>query len=334
MLALALAIQFLLRVLPCAAGSLAATPFYTFNQSPLVQIYGLPAAESSRIERPGHLRVLGALDIANSFATDSSGTQFILIDAESYRTTLAFRYGLTEKLELGADLPLVSHNGGIFDTVIEDWHGFFGLAQGGRLDASRDRLLVTYWRDGREQLHLGQPNVGLGDLRLTGGWQLYDGGTATKRSVALRASLKLPTGSSSQLHGSGSTDFSLWLSGSDDYSLPGSWGDLALFGAGGALFLSDGRVLTHQQNNLVGFGSLGLGWAPLDWLAIKTQFSTHSPFYSGSNLPELGQPTVQMIFGASFAFSPKTVLDIAFSEDLVVSASPDFAMHLGLNRYF
>ena len=316
------------------AAPLAIAPFYTFNQSPMVQIFGLPAAESALIQAPGHLWSLLSVDVANNYAFDGSDHDEILLDGESYRTTLLLRYGIADDLELGADLPVVGYGRGILDGAIEGWHRFFGLSQGGRLKAPRDRLLFTYRRDGQERLRLDHSGIGLGDLRLNGGWQIYSDGSFPTCAVALRASLKLPTGSSSQLHGSGSTDFALWLTGSDDFPLSDGWGHLTLFAAGGAMALTNGRVLEEQQNNLVGFGTLGLGWAPADWFALKTQVSLHSPFYNQSDLSELGQPSVQLIFGGTLSITPKTSLDIALSEDATLATSPDLTLHLGLSHQF
>lgn len=317
----------------CQAASPAATPFYTFNQSPVVQIFGLPAAESATVQKSGHYWGLLTTDVANNYTGARSSREEILLDGESYRVAFALRYGITDRLELGADLPLVGYSGGVLDGLIEGWHSVFGLEQGGRTQAPRDRLLFDYQRDGQDRLHLTQGNFGLGDIRLNGGWQLYQGGTGSGRALALRASLKLPTGSSSRLRGSGSTDLALWLTGSDDYLVAQGRMHLALFGAAGLMALTDGKVLEDRQNNLVGFGSLGAGWSPRDWIAFKTQVSLHSPFYQ-SDVRELGDGAVQLIFGGTLAFTPKTSLDIALSEDVRVSTSPDLGLHLGLSHQF
>ena len=319
---------------PCIAGPLAITPFYTFNQSPLVQIFGLPAAESAIIQPHGHFWSLLAIDAANNYSSVDTTRENILLDGESYRLTLALRYGITDKLELGVDMPWVGYGGGVFDSFIEGWHRFFGLPQGGRLKAPHNRLLFTYSRDGTERLRMDDSNFGLGDIRLTSGLQLYNDGSSNPCAVALRMSVKLPTGSSSKLHGSGSTDVAFWLSGSDDYLLPGSWGHMTLFGAAGGMAMTDGEVLKEQQHNTVGFGSLGFGWSPADWIALKTELSAHTPFYKESDLRALGQPAIQLLIGGTLGFSPKTALDIAVSEDVNISTSPDLAFHLGLSHQF
>jgi hypothetical protein len=319
---------------PGAAEPLTIVPFYTFNQSPLVQIYGLPAAESAIVQPVGHAWSMLAADAANNFATDDTAREKILLDGESYRITLALRYGIADGLEIGLDLPWVGYGGGVFDSFVEGWHHTFGLPQGERNEAPRNRLLFTYTRDGQERLRLDDSNFGLGDIRLAGGWQLYNDAGANPRAVAVRASLKLPTGSSSKLHGSGSTDLALWLTASDDYGLPGPWGHLTLFGAAGGMAMTDGEVLKDQQQNAVGFGSLGFGWSPMGWIALKTELSGHTPFYRGSELRELSQPALQFLVGGTLAFTSRTALDIAVSEDASVSTSPDVALHLGLSHRF
>lgn len=316
------------------AEPLAITPFYTFNQNPLVQIYGLPAAENAVVQPAGRGWGLLAFDIANSDVDDENARERLLLDGESERSTLAFRYGVAENLELGFDLPLVAYNGGIFDGFIKNWHRFFGLPQGNRLVSPDDRLLFRYERDGEERLRMDDATFRMGDVRLGGAWQLYHDRSVNSRALALRASVKLPTGSSSRLTGSGSTDLALWLTGCDDYQLSGRWGHATLFGALGGMGLTDGDVLNGQQENLVGFGTVGGGWSPRDFIAFKVQFSGHTAFYKESDLKELTSPAMQLLFGGTLAFTPSTTLDIALSEDIIVGASPDVALHLGLGQRF
>ncbi|QWV92141.1 DUF3187 family protein [Geomonas oryzisoli] len=323
-----------LSVGPCHGEPLAITPFYTFNQSPLVQIYGLPAAENAVVQPAGKAWTLLAVDVANSYLKRETMRETLLVDGEGERITLALRYGVVPNLELGMDVPLVAYNGGIFDGFIEDWHEFFGLPQGQRPGAPKGELRFAYAKDGRQRLEMDEAGVRLGDVRLNGAWQLYHGGGDNPVALALRASLKLPTGSSSRLTGSGSTDFALWLTGSSDYALPGRWGHATVFAAGGALAMSDGEVLKEQQQNLVGFGTLGLGWSPAQSFALKAQLSGHSAFYRDSEFSELSSGAMQLIFGGTVAFSPRTTLDIALSEDVTVGASPDVALHLGLGHRF
>jgi hypothetical protein len=327
------AISFALLLLPPSAWSAPVTPFYTQNQSPTALIFGLPAADHAAVLDTGKFSTLLAVDIANNFAADKTGSEQILLDGESYRINLAIRYGITKGIEAGIDIPYVIVGGGIFDSFIEGWHGFFGLPKGGRQAAPRNRLLYQYTKNGQNRLMLDDSGSGLGDIRLSGGMQLYNDELPNPRQLALRASLKLPTGNSSGLRGSGSTDFALWLSAADDYLLP-AWGHLTLFGAAGGMALTNGDVLRDQQKNLAGFATLGIGWGPADWIDFKTQLSGHTPFFQGSDLRELSSPTLQLILGGTLHFSGTTSLDIGVSEDVAVNTSPDVAFHLALRQIF
>lgn len=314
------------------AFALDVTPFYTWNQSPLIQIFGLPAAERAILLPHGRVEGLLAMDVASNFAHDETSRERILLDGENYRFTLALRYGLAPGIEAGIDIPYVGQGGGFLDSFIEGWHDFFNLPQGGRDEAPRNRLLYSYTKDGQSRLRSDDSSFGLGDMRLSGGVQLYNDGSANPRAVALRASLKLPTGESSELHGSGGTDFALWLTASDDYRL--SLGHFTLFGAGGGMVMGDGDVLPAQQRNLAAFGTFGFGWAPVEWIAFKTQASGHTAFYRDSELRELSSSGLQLLIGGTLAFSQETSLDIGVSEDIAVNTSPDVAFHLGLRRRF
>jgi hypothetical protein len=60
----------------------------------------------------------------------------------------------------------------------------------------------------------------------------------------------------------------------------------------------------------------------------------HTPFYSDSDLKQLGAPSAQVTLGGALHFSAKTSLDIGVTEDIVVGASPDVVFHLSLRRSF
>ncbi len=309
------------------------TPFYTQNQSSVAQIFGLPAAGDAMVLTKGRFTALLAADVASNYAKDSGPSENILLDGESYRFSLALRYGISDRIEGGIDIPYVGQGGGFLDSFIIGWHNFFGLPQGGRTEAPRNRILYRYAKDGQNRLLINDSDFDIGDIRLSGGMQIYNDGQKNPRNVALRASLKLPTGASRELHGSGSTDFALWLSAGDDYQLPLRLGHFTFFGAAGGMVMSDGDILRDQQRNLAGFGTFGFGWGPAEWIALKTQVSGHTPFYK-SDLRELGKSTLQLIIGGTLAFSPKTSLDIGVSEDIIIHTSPDVAFHLALRRLF
>lgn len=305
-------------------------PFTTRNQSPLVLIHGLPSAGEARTLAAGETAFTSSLDIANGYTRGSRARtgDKIELDGESYRLTVGVNRGLTGGWEAGVELPYTAYRGGVFDHTIRQWHGALGLPQGNRRSVPNDRLLYTYERDGVELARLDRSTEGIGDLRLLASRELHQ---KEDWNAALRTSLKLPTGDSDKLLGSGGIDLALWLTGS--WQKGTSMGTFALYGAGGPLFLFDGDVLPEQQNNLVGFGTLGFGWSPSGGSNLKVQIDGHTPFYRGSDLEEMGS-SLQVSLGGSIPVGKRTTIDIVLGEDLYVNASPDAVFHLALRSRF
>src|SRR5204863_8018752 len=104
-------------------------PFPTSERSPFVQIFGLPALGGPRLLAPSKYSARLTYEAANNFIATSSDHEFLLLDGETHRTTLAVHYG-TASGEWGIEVPYVSHNGGFMDNFIENWHSTFGFPNG------------------------------------------------------------------------------------------------------------------------------------------------------------------------------------------------------------
>lgn len=303
-------------------------PFATFNQSPLVQIYGLPALGSARVVRAGETRVGLFYAVANHFLSAANGTEFLELDGETHRTTLGVFHGIGRLAEIGIELPHISHGGGYLDGFIRNWHDAFGLPQGGRDTTPPDRLIYRYHRNGIDRINVTQSTAGAGDVRIGAGLQLAraeDG----ERDTTVRVSVKFPTGDSAQLHGSGAADVAAWLSSECRCT-----GALGWYGGGGLLWLGDGDVLGDQQRRAVAFGSAGTHWRAFKRLTLTAQLDAHTSFYRGSDLRPLASPSVQLVLGGTWSVGRKLDLEVAVSEDLVVDTAPDVLIQIGMRASF
>lgn len=302
------------------------TPFFTFNQSPIVQIHGLPAIESAGVLAEGRSRYRLVNDLASNFTTKQKNNESVIFDGETGRTTFTYAQGLGQGFEWGIQIPYVNHDPGSFDSFIEDWHDFFGLPQGGRDSAEHDRLLYQYQDNGVTKLQLDKRTAGIGDVRLTGAWQWPDVDKATR--LAVRAALSLPTGDSDDLRGSGSLDAALWATADRKdnwFGFPSG-----VYGGGGVLLMGDGDVLPDQQRRMALFGSVGAGARVLPWMTLKLQADFHSSLYKNSKLDQINATAVQFIMGGDLQLSKNVQLDLAVKEDPTVKASPDVVFHVGL----
>ncbi|MDY0301901.1 MAG: DUF3187 family protein [Trichlorobacter sp.] len=308
-------------------------PFRSANRSPVIQIYGLPSETSSHLLPAGKLQLGLTQDIASIHSQSSNGNEEILLDGELYRWNIAARYSLTDKIELGMEIPFVMQDGGFLDGFIVDWHRAFGLSQGGRDTSPKNRLVYQYKKDGQTKLDMRDDSGGIGDISLLAAYKLYDQQTDSDHdTLAVRTQLKLPSGNSKKLLGSGGTDLALFLSGAMNRTT--NYGILGLYGSAGGLFTADGDVLKKQRNNWVGFGNVGLGWSPAHWIGFKVQCDMHSKFYKQSSLDELGKFATSMTFGGTLKFPGNYLLDIGVAEDIAVDTAPDVTFHLGLTKRF
>lgn len=323
----------LLGTVPVAAQELIRVkPLYTTNISPVIQVYGLPAAEAGDLTSPGELSVRVVAEVASHYTKEDKGAESVLFDGETSRAIVSMRYGFAERWEVGVDVPMISHDGGVLDSFIEGWHDFFGLPQGGRDSARRDQLQYSYQRNTSSALDYSGSNGGFGDLSLFASYQLLAAERAARRSVALRSGIKLPTGNSSRLRSSGATDVHLRLTASDAETL-GEW-NTTLFAGAGVLWLGEGDILEEQQRRWVGFGSVGIGWMPLPWIDFKLQLDGHTPFYDNSDLIQINSSSLQLGIGGSLHFSERASLDLAVIEDVVVGSAADVVFHSALNWRF
>ncbi len=321
----------LLTYLPGFCAGFELEPLTTRNLSPAVIGFGLPVPGPARVLGPGAGQAALSFDLVNNYALSEGAGESLLFDGESYRAAFSFDYGISPGVEFGAELPLIAHRGGFLDSFIEGWHDFFGLPQGGREQTPRNRLNYRYSRVGGEGFSLDSDSGGVGDFSLRAAWQLWQNSDLTS-SLALRGSLKLPTGDASELTGSGSTDVALWLSGEQRRQV--SAGLLLFYGGAGALLGTDGDLLPDQRRNLVGLVNLGFGWQPWSSLGLQVQFDGHSSFYRGSDFRELNRFAGQLAMGGSIALGEKTVLELAVVEDIIVRTTPDVGFHLTLRHRY
>ncbi|MHB8058452.1 MAG: DUF3187 family protein [Desulfuromonadaceae bacterium] len=315
------------------AADMEITPFSTFNQSPLVQIYGLPRDSGADIIPSGKLHIALNQDLSSNYTTTTNQNEQITLDGETWRVAFAARYGFAPGWDAGVEIPYLVQGGGFLDSFIIDWHKVFGLPQGGRDGTANNRMNYSYRKDGLQRLSADRSGSGVGDISLTAGFNLYDGGdVANHDRLALKGAVKLPTGDSAYLRGSGGTDVMLQLCGSTTrYS---EWGSLGVYGSLGVLAMSKGDVLRDQRNPVAGAATLGFGWGPAAWISFKMQLNGHTPMYHGSTLDELSSSTLMLIAGGALRLPGEYLLDIGVAEDLAVGAAPDVNFHLGLSKQF
>lgn len=309
------------------AGNGANTVFALRNHNPFLQVFGLPAFQTATLSVEGETDYALSLDLANNADFGDSDTENLLIDGESYFLTLSARRRISDWLEIGADIPLVTHNGGFMDGGIKKWHDMFGMSNTKRRGAD-DQLRYLYQANGSTLYELSSSASGIGDIQLTAAMPLREQ-SEHGFALTLRSSIKLPTGDDKQLTGSGAVDFTTALYASDTGTLLGR--PFGMSGFAGALLLGEGDVLSTLQRDVVPFGGVSVSWWFAQRVSLSAQVQAQGAYFD-SAIEELGGSTIQLDVG--FTWRPpaaKTCWKFAVVEDIQADATTDFALHFGID---
>ena len=301
-------------------------PFYFSNQNPFIQIFGLPKAEPAMLTSPGNTSSIVTLDIVNNTVMGDNTQEALVLDGETYRLNLSFKYGLSTGSEVGIDIPLVQHQQGRFDNFIRNWHDFFGLSNLEQQQFEANQLNYFYQKDGITILDLTEDEAGVGDLRLT--YAVKDSyGDKSSDTIVYRASLKLPTGDVDKFLGSGSVDAGVSMAVDNDSLLREYHSEL--YGQLGLLWIGKSDHLDDVQRNIAFFGAAAIDWDYWRPVIFKAQLDVHSSFYR-SDIEHIGGHSIQLTVGGSIQIDKSMHLDIGVTENLMTDATPDIGLNLSL----
>lgn len=261
---------------------------------------------------------------ANWFVEEDHGDEDLLIDGEVGLSTLSARVALSDDWSAGVTLPYVSHQRGIWDNLIYDWHEWFGLPQGGREEATNNQIAYVYEREAQTVYAQNQGSRGIGDVRLA----LYRSFPFRSADLLGQAELRLPTGSAEDLTGSGGYGLNLGLGLRHDRVVAGFETENRL--AGGVTWNEKGDVaLSDTLEPVVASLQASTRWSLTSWVALRLHLETHSRFYD-SELEGLSGIPLQLLAGFDWTLSDNWAVQTHFSEDLNPSASPDFTATLAI----
>ncbi len=268
------------------------------------------------------------LDQFRSLESDQPDGGVFLVDGELYRTAVAVRRGLGKGVQFEVVLPILSFQGGVFDSVVEDFHKAFGFSQVGRKGAPKDSFLIYSGSQRGEFFLEGDPGLALGDVVLGVKFAVSKGSKLPRYKLALEALVKLPTGEEEPLLSSGGTDLGTQL------LLTRYYAKSCLHASLGLLYLDESKQL-RTDTQLLPTGmvawerSLGPKTSGLAQLTVS-----ESPFRD-LDLDELARATSQVTLGLKQVVRTKYVLFVGLTENIsTFNSSPDIGFHVGLTSIF
>ena len=307
------------------------TPIYIANQNPFVQIFGLQKSEPGTITPKDKLSAGFLYYISNNAIEDETvNGESITWDGETSQYNFRFRYGFSDKLELGVDIPFIEHGGGFLDAVIRRTHKILGFPNDRQNGFDRDQIHYLLTENDITLFELQERRNGLGDMRFSAAIPLFTQSLHPQQHLAFRSLLKLPTGDPKYLLGSGGTDVSMGLAFSDYRTLNGI--GAVLTSNFGMIYMGNTKVLREKQRHIAGYGGASFDWLALKNLELKVQLDMHSAFYQ-SELKELGS-SIQLLVGGTIHLPKEVYLDLGMSQNTRTDATPDVGFYLLVRRLF
>jgi len=293
----------------------------TRDQNPILQPYYLPTLGFA--SQPGW-QYSNSLFITNTFQTESVNNETLVIDAESYRFEFAIAYQQND-WRLSTKIPLIFNQGGSLDGLIEGWHDFFGLSDGGRKSNPNDQLNIEYINNGQTVFLQDSSTNDIGDIEVALSYRLAGD---EKQSTEISAGIELPTGSIETNSGNEAIDVALWLVHQRSVTEM-----TELYGLIAYSRLGKGGQLGGQLNAGTWVAQLG---AEHDFNANITgilQFDMHSALIKDSELKAFGN-SLQVQVGLKFRnWIENHNLDLFFSEDIYSGSAPDITFGIRLSSH-
>jgi hypothetical protein len=309
----------LLNTLPSLAQAQGYPGLPTRSQNPLLQSYLIPAIP---LDTNAGWSFAHNLYFTNTYQTDTSRNENLIIDVENTRYDLQAAYQY-QQWTLGLTLSLIDNSAGRLDQIIDGWHEFFGLPQGGRDQVKNDNIQLLYQKDGIDIINTHKSESGVGDLQLSAAYPL-------SASQFLWVTLDIPSSETSELLSNQQTDLAIAYSSSHAVS-----NQISGYGTLGLSLLADSGLFQQRLNRQVLFAQYGLNYAYSDAYHFLVQADFHSSMVKNSNLDALDH-SLQAQFGLRLPrLFDAHQLDLFFSEDIFPGHAPDitFALRLSPVRF-
>ncbi|MFK7889120.1 MAG: DUF3187 family protein [Gammaproteobacteria bacterium] len=298
----------------------AAEPFAIIDHYPVARMFAPPAATSADFSGGNGQRFDVALDWSTYATVSTAVNEALILDGESVTLTGRWQWQ-RDGWRFGVDVPLTYQSGGTLDRFIDGFHNVFGFPEGDRPELPIDALRYRVAIDGQSRFDVRGNSSGFGDVLLHVGGALRQ---RSERGSAWRAHLKLPTGATDRLLGSGSAALGVQWQGFRN----GRWRQrrVGLYGGAGAQWHDGADILADVLKPWVGFAHLGveMDWSPR--ITLRSQLDVHTAHFD-SDLKGLNQG-LSLAVGGDIKLRSGKVLQLSVVEDIAPRTVPDVVFNL------
>lgn len=307
-------------------------PFPIRTQNPVyLQTANLNPARAESLPQ-GFLELRIDQAYSNLYERETDFNSDINMDMELYRASLNASYGFLPGWEAGVEIPFLRFEGGFLDSLIQNFHDFFGFPNGGR-DQIPNGVFNYRIQESGLDYQIVQQSLNIGDIALNVKRQFFEE-TPSVPAMAFRFGAKLPSGDSDKGMGDGLPGFGLGLALEKSYKRLHGYLNLDVLVDGGNELLVPLMASTYFDFSLAGEFSLSRRTSAVVQLAGGTKR------LKGTGLETWDGVPMDLIVGAAgdwhLGHSNKTLFwQLAFSEDITsVGPAVDFTVWSSLGLRF
>ena len=314
--------------MPCLIQAEGFGPFPVRNFQALDQlVLGMPG-ERAAVLRKGDFDV--RLEAANtaSIARDSTVQADVTLKFETIRAGLFLRYGLTDRLEIGAEIPALHRYGGFMDGPIKAVENLTTGESPPRKVLGHTDYAFNVSNGSRTMFHGSEGATGLGDVSFFAKYQMLKE-TSVLPALSVRLAAKAPTGDTSEVFGSGHPDAGIGLAMEKTFA--DHW--IAYVNVNG--IFPTGRIAGLSLQPVVsGLAAVEYLWT--ENFSLTFQFDYYSPPFHGTGTRVLDKGVTEAVLGVSYRIFPALLWQVYGVEnlDFITGSAADFTLSTVLTYRF
>ena len=306
--------------LPLLAGAEGFGPFPVRNFQALDQLVLAMPGERAAVLKKGDFDV--RLEAANtaSIARDQEEQADVTMKFETVRAGLFLRYGLTDRLDLGVEVPAYHrHRGFVEEPILGVERGTTGISPPRKALRETD-YAFNVSNGGRTMFQCSKGATGLGDISFYGKYQLLKE-TGTLPALSVRVGVKAPTGDTNEVFGSGHPDAGIGLA--LDKTFASGW---ILYANVNGVFPTGKIAGLELQPVISGLVAVEYLWT--ENFSITAQFDYYSPPFHGTGTRVLDKGVTESVLGVSYRVLPGLLWQLYGVEnlDFITGSAADFTL--------
>jgi hypothetical protein len=311
----------LLHPFPGSADPLAG-PLEIRNQFPLFLHLNTPVLESAAVQDSFSAQ----FSYSSIFFIRDSPHWSVHLDMEWAELNLKYKKAISDSLEISAELPILSFNGGFLDNGLDWYHTTFGFPDYGRRSRPANQFLYQVKKDKTLIVEGENGQVGFGDLKLSAKKVLMK--MDDQPFLSLKGAVELPTGNPDTGYGNGSLDLGLFVQLEKKLTE-------YLQATGNLGWVIPGSLKAQESIGLKNYwyGGFGMEWKPWKRISLLGQISAQTSPFPETGLDFIDNPALVLSLGGRY-YLDRNCFELSLTEDLNTSGVPDFTISFSLKRTF